>query len=52
MERRRKFTAAKMAWSVTGQKAEYTPQIENAGGGDSLDASHVHSRPDGETAAT
>ncbi len=26
MERRRKWTAAKIAWSVTLQKAEYTPQ--------------------------
>ncbi len=30
MERRRKWTAAKMAWSVTAEKAEYTPQTPAA----------------------
>jgi hypothetical protein len=29
MERRRRFTASKIVWSVTLQKAEYTPQTPN-----------------------
>ena len=44
MERRRRFAAAKITWSVTLGEAVYTPQMPRAGQPDRLDASHVRSR--------
>jgi DNA (cytosine-5)-methyltransferase 1 len=44
MERRRKFVASKIAWSVTAQKAIYTPQTPIRSPAIAASPSHVHSR--------